>query len=226
MHLGLVGGIGPAATEYYYRQLTSAHAKADRPLELTIVHASMEEVLRNLTTWNQAAQAEVYRQLTRRLQAAGAEVVAITSLGGHFCIEQFEAISPLPVVNAIAAVRSELYRRGVRKIGLLGTQPVMESQMYGGLKDFAIVPHAGKNLAAVGREYLAMARAAQVSEDQREFFFEAGRQLHADGAEVVLLAGTDLCLAFDGRECGVSVLDCALVHVDALTKLSMPALVP
>lgn len=222
MHLGLVGGIGPAATEYYYHHLTAAHARADRPLELTIVQAEVKVLLRNLAARDQAAQAEVYRHLATRLQAAGAGVVAITSLGGHFCIEQFEAISPLPVVNAIAAVRAELRRRGIRAIGLLGTQAVMESQLYGGLADFEIVPHSGDDLVAVGREYIAMAMAARVSEEQRELFFEVGQRLHRGGAEVVLLAGTDLCLAFDGRECGVSVLDCALVHVEALTKLSMP----
>jgi aspartate racemase len=36
MHLGLIGGIGPAAAEHYYRGLVDRHARADTPLELTI----------------------------------------------------------------------------------------------------------------------------------------------------------------------------------------------
>ena len=39
MHIGLIGGIGPAATEYYYRGLIERHTRANTPLELTIVHA-------------------------------------------------------------------------------------------------------------------------------------------------------------------------------------------
>jgi aspartate/glutamate racemase len=39
MHIGLIGGIGPAATDYYYRGLLQLHADAGRPLDLTIVHA-------------------------------------------------------------------------------------------------------------------------------------------------------------------------------------------
>ncbi|MBM4442052.1 MAG: hypothetical protein FJ027_16675 [Candidatus Rokubacteria bacterium] len=35
MHLGLIGGIGPAATLFYYRHLARAHAVAGRPLDLT-----------------------------------------------------------------------------------------------------------------------------------------------------------------------------------------------
>lgn len=36
------------------------------------------------------------------------------------------------------------------------------------------------------------------------------------GAEAIVLAGTDLCLAFDNQEPGYLVLDSALIHVDAI----------
>ena len=37
MHVGLIGGIGPAATEHYYRGLIERHAKSNTTLDLTIV---------------------------------------------------------------------------------------------------------------------------------------------------------------------------------------------
>ena len=46
MHIGLIGGIGPAATEFYYRNLVRAHAAANRAMELTIVHADMRDLFR------------------------------------------------------------------------------------------------------------------------------------------------------------------------------------
>ena len=42
--------------------------------------------------------------LTRRLQAAGACSVAVTSIAGHFCIEAFERVSSLPVINLLSVV--------------------------------------------------------------------------------------------------------------------------
>ena len=48
MHIGLVGGIGPAATEYYYRGLIELHGGSGIPLELTIVHADVRELAQNL----------------------------------------------------------------------------------------------------------------------------------------------------------------------------------
>ena len=54
MHIGLIGGIGPAATEYYYRGLIERYARSDKVLELTIVHADLRELAQNLV--NRAAQ--------------------------------------------------------------------------------------------------------------------------------------------------------------------------
>jgi len=48
MHIGLIGGIGPAATDYYYRGLIEGFAAAGRRLELTIVHADVRHLVANL----------------------------------------------------------------------------------------------------------------------------------------------------------------------------------
>lgn len=47
MHIGLIGGIGPAATDFYYRRLIAAFAARAQPLEVTIVHADTPTLLRH-----------------------------------------------------------------------------------------------------------------------------------------------------------------------------------
>src|SRR5262249_56473902 len=78
MHIGLIGGIGPAATDFYYRRLISTFASKKVPLELTIVHADTPTLLSNLTTNDAAAQVAIFTRLTNRLVAAGAECVVVT----------------------------------------------------------------------------------------------------------------------------------------------------
>jgi len=46
MHLGLIGGIGPAATMFYYQGLVRAHVAGNQPLNLTIAHADLRELMR------------------------------------------------------------------------------------------------------------------------------------------------------------------------------------
>src|SRR5580698_10034226 len=104
MHIGLIGGIGPAATDFYYRRLISTFAGRKPALELTIVHADAPTLLGNLARNDGAAQVAIYMKLTDRLAAAGAGCVAITSVAGHFCIDKFKASSALPVVDLISEV--------------------------------------------------------------------------------------------------------------------------
>ena len=85
MHIGLIGGIGPAATAHYYRHLVQHHEAAGRRMELTIVHADAHGLAANAEAGDAQAQAAVFVGLTERLKAAGAGAVAISSIGGHYC---------------------------------------------------------------------------------------------------------------------------------------------
>jgi aspartate racemase len=222
MHIGLIGGIGPAATEFYYRGLTDRHAKSDTRLELTIVHADVRELSRNLAAKDARKQAVAFAFLVRRLEAAGAQAAAITSMGGHFCVRELAGMSPLPLLNAIPELDAAVRQRKLKTVGILGTRMVMETRLYGALSSAAIVVPTGDLCDAVHDCYSAMAVAGRVTDRQRQVFFAAGERLCREhGAEVVLLGGTDLFLAFRDRNCGFPVLDCADVHIEAIYQASL-----
>jgi aspartate racemase len=222
MHVGLIGGIGPAATEYYYRGIVDLHRAAGTSPDLTIVHADVRELVRNAANEDAASQASIFAGLAQRLAAAGADAVAITSMGGHFCVREFTAISPLPVLNAIPAVDAAIRQRGLRAIGILGNMVVMRTRLYGGISSACVVLPEGDALQQVHDSYRGMALEGRVTDERRHVFFSAGRQMHeAQGADAIMLGGTDLFLAFDGQECGFPVVDCASIHVDAIYRWSI-----
>jgi len=126
MHIGLVGGIGVAATLAYYQRLTAAvAAQGAEALALTIVHGDIHELIRNNLADRRAEQARAFLPLVERLKAAGCDCGALTSLGGHFCFDELAALSPLPLVSALAPLDTYFSGRGIRRIGLLGTRAVM-----------------------------------------------------------------------------------------------------
>ena len=223
MHIGLIGGIGPAATDFYYRRLIATFASRKTPLDLTIVHADTPTLLAHLASHDVAGQVAIYMRLTNRLAAAGAGCVAITSIAGHFCVDAFTATSPLPVVNMIGDVNRAIAQRGVRRVGILGTRTVMESRFYGGVSTATVVPPSGPDLDAVHEAYVAMASAGVVTEAQRAVFDAAiQRLLQDEGAEAIMLGGTDLALAFDARTSTVPLIDCAGIHADAIARMAIP----
>ena len=222
MHVGLIVGIGPAATDYYYRYLISALARAGRDLALTMAHADTQTLLRNQSERNVAAQVEIYQQLTSRLQRSGVEQVAVTSIAGHFCIDAFKEVSPVPVIDLLDVVRLAVKRRGFKKVGLLGTRVVMETHFYGVLEGVEVIPPAD-NLREVHDAYVSMASAGIATPAHREVFMEAGKTLTgAYGCESIMLAGTDLALVFrKGDDPGFDTFDCAEAHAAAIADVAM-----
>jgi len=230
VHIGLIVGIGPAATDFYYRSLISRVASAGADLDLTMVHADTPTLLRNQAAGAGAAQVAIYERLTRRLLAAGAQSVAVTSIAGHFCIQDFKGVSVLPVIDLLSVVREGTRARGYRRVGLLGTKGVMKSGLYGALNDVATVAPSGATLDRVHTAYVEMATTARCTDEQRAVFFDACRTLvEAEGVDAVLLAGTDLALAFGGCSPGFPVFDCAEAHIEAIAEHALrrqDALIP
>lgn len=222
MHIGLIVGIGPAATDYYYRYLISASARAGHDLALTMAHADTRTLLRNQSEGNVEAQVDIYRQLAGRLQRAGVERVAVTSIAGHFCIDAFKEISPVPVIDLLEAARLEVKRRGFKRIGLLGTRVVMETRFYGVLDGVEVIPPVG-NLLEVHDAYVSMASAGVATPEHRQVFMQAGKTLTSTyGCESIMLAGTDLALVFPkGDDPGFDTFDCAEAHASAIANVAM-----
>ena len=222
MHIGLIGGIGPAATEFYYRHLARAHAAAGRPMELTIANAEVNDLARNMADDAPERQAAIFARLTERLKRAGAEAVAITSIGGHFCAKHFEPLAVLPILSIIPALNAEFANRGLRRIGMLGTRVAMASRIYGAITTAEMLVPEGDDFEATHEAYVGLAIAGEATEAQRDVLFRIGRDLcRKQGAEAVLLAGTDLFVAFEGRDCGFPTIDGAMVHVQAIARASM-----
>jgi aspartate racemase len=222
MHIGLIGGIGPAATDFYYRRLISLFADNQVPLELTIVHADTRTLLSNLAGKKADEQVEIYMKLTDRLVSAGAQCVVVTSIAGHFCIEPFQALSPLPVIDMIAEIGSVITRRDLKRIGILGTRTVMETRLYGSIANAEVLPPRGKALADVHEAYVELAATGILTEAQRDVFHAAIKvMLGEDKAEAIMLGGTDLTTAFNERESAFPLIDCAGIHVDAVARIAL-----
>jgi aspartate racemase len=219
LHIGLIGGIGPAATVAYYSRLCEAARIRDGRLELTIVHAQTRDVAANATADRRAEQAAIFARLIDRLRVAGADCAAITSIGAHFCWDETRAIASLPLVSAVEPLDEAFAARGVARLGLLGTATVMRTRLFGQLRRTQAVV-LDEEVPALGRLYLDTAISGICTPEARATFLDAGRRLMERGAEAVVLAGTDLGLAFDGQEPGYPVIDALDIHVDVLADLA------
>ena len=217
MHIGLIGGIGPAATDFYYRSLIGKAAARGIGLDLTIAHADSPTLLANMAAGDHTAQCQIYERLTTRLKAAGADCVVITSISGHFPIDQFVDVSPLPVINLMTLLRDWLQSNGFQRVGLMGTKTVMATAMHGKLDGIDVVTPNGDDLDLVHETYVDLALSGVPTDQHRDVFFRTGDEMvDAQGAQAILLGGTDLNVAFENHSPPFNVIDCAGIHIDAI----------
>ncbi|MEO0542753.1 MAG: aspartate/glutamate racemase family protein [Pseudomonadota bacterium] len=218
MHIGMIGGIGPAATDVYYRSLIALAAEQGKDLELTIAHADAPTLLDNLTKGDAVAQSQLFAGLAARLKTAGAGCVVVTSVAGHFCVDEFYKVSPLPIIDLTKALSVWLENKRMACVGVLGTETVMASKVYGKLSLVEILAPEGDELKMVHDAYVTLAKSGVSTPALQDVFFKAGHALMDRGAEAVMLGGTDLNAAFDNANSGFPVVDCARIHIEEIAK--------
>ena len=95
----------------------------------------------------------------------------------------------------------------------------MESRLFGGISGAELVVPEGDDLDLASELYMSMAVRGEATEYEAKSLIKIGGRLCSEqGAQAVLLAGTDLFLAFGNRDCEYKVIDSALIHIDALVR--------
>ncbi len=217
-HIGLVGGIGPAATTMYYTRLIEAFKAANQPLSLTISHADIATLVTHAKSGDRQAQAQVFAKHLDSLKAAGCDIALVTALTGHFCIEETKALSTVALLDGVDVIDRFCEAQNIKVLGLLGSPPVLSTHLFGMLKRVkTVVPQKG--LDELGQAYMTVANSGVCTDKHRGKFLDAASDMiNKQNADAILLAGTDLGLAFDGQTLPYQVIDAVDVHVEAIVN--------
>lgn len=216
--LGLIGGLGPGATVHYYRQLVAAHERRGRTLRLLIAHADIQHVYALVAAKDLDGLARYLAALAADMAAGGAEFTAIVAATPHVCGREFTAISQLPLIDMLSEVRRAVIARGLKRVALLGTRFTLESRLFGALEGIeTVMPDAGEidQIQNLYKEFVdgrgSNAKADELRAIARKF-------VSRDGAQSILIAGTDLSDVFTEADAGFPMIDCARVHIDAIVR--------
>jgi aspartate racemase len=214
--LGLIGGLGPGATVYYYRGLLAAHAAAGKAARLLIAHADVNHVRAFVENDDRAGLARYLASFISSLSAGGAEMGAIVAITPHICAE-LTAISPLPLIDIVSEVAAEIQARHLRRVALLGTRFTVESRMFGRLGVDVIMPKASE-IEQIHNTYMDALNDRSTPAQIDELRQLARTLISRDGADAVLIAGTDLSMVLNERNAGFPTIDCADVHIRVIAK--------
>ena len=216
--LGLIGGLGVGATTWYYEKLFAARESGGRLLNLVMAHAEVSRVFEFVGAEDPAGLATYLAGFVRRLEAAGATFAVIPAITPHYCIRELVEISALPIVDIITPLRKEIEARGLRRVSLFGTRFVIESALYGLVPGVQFVPSRREEIDMIHDTYVGLTRTSKGSTLQLETMTNLAHTLiRRDNVDAIVLAGTDLTSLFDESNTGFPHLDCAALHLSAIT---------
>jgi aspartate racemase len=215
--LGLVGGLGPNATVYYYNGLIAAHKAQGRVARMLIAHADVDR-------GRPLAEAGKLDELARYLNgfidataAGGAEMAAIVAVTPHICSAQLTPLLKIPLIDMVATVADEIRARGLKRVALFGTRSTVGSRMFGRLGVDVVMPKDDE-IEFINNAYLDVVydRSTPAGIDRlREL---AHTLIKRESAESVLLAGTDLSMVMNEDNAGFPTIDCAGIHIAEITR--------
>ncbi len=196
--LGILGGLGPMATAYFY-ELVIAHTKASCDQEHIDMVISSKSTTPDRTAYildsTKPDPFAVMESEAKRLVTFGAEVIAIPCNTAHYFYTRLHSVIPIPVLNMVELTAQKVASTGCEKVGILATDGTICTNTYqiacekSGLQCAVPCPNDQKAIMQVIYGNIKSGDAPDM-----QLFFNAANNLFAQGCQRLILGCTELSL--------------------------------
>ncbi len=220
--VGILGGLGVEATIHYYGAITRACREQGRVPRLLINHADMDRGLAFVRAGEIDKLAQYLAGLIDELAVAGADSGVIPAITPHICIAELARKVHVPMINVMDCIAAELRTRGLKTVAAFGTRFTVESGLFGQLADVTFVKPRPAEIDEIHASYFTIVDSGRLDEARIAGLRAIARRLcEHEGAEAILLAGTELALVFDEANAGFPAVDCTRLHIEAIVRRLM-----
>ena len=226
--IGLLGGVSWESTQSYYRLLNEGVKRrlgglhSARIAMVSVDFGPLSE-LQKAGKWDEIG--EVLAEASRQVERAGADLLLIAANTMHLVADQIEAAISIPLIHIADATASAIQRKGLQRVGLIGTSFTMEKPFYRerlahkhGIEVLVPDDAARAEIHRVIYEELVL---GEVREDSRARYLEFIDELAHRGAEGVVLGCTEIPLLVKPGELELPLFDTTALHVAAALEAAL-----
>ena len=198
MVLGILGGMGPMSTAYFYKMLTE-HTKAAKDSDhLDVVISGRastpdrtEYILGNVAD----SPAPVILEESEKLRNYGAGILVLTCNTAHSFLSEIEPYVDIPFINMVDETAKICASAGCRRVGILSTRGTIASGIYEkALGEYGIdtIYPSEEDERSISSLIYGHIKAGNIPE--RKAFDEISASLDKKGADKIILACTELSM--------------------------------
>ncbi|WP_419813957.1 aspartate/glutamate racemase family protein [Glacieibacterium sp.] len=217
--LGVIGGMGPAATvDFLARLLAATPAKGDADHMRVLMDCNPQAPGRNAALAGEGpSPGPTLAAMARGLEASGAELLAMPCNAAHFWADEIRAAVAIPLVGMIEVGVAAVRVSGARRVGLLAADAVLRSGLYSkalaaaGIDTVEIEPDAIMPL-------ILRIKAGDTGPGMRAEMAALAAGLVERGADTILAACTEVPLVLDQSQVSVPLVDVTQALVEAVLE--------
>ena len=220
--IGIVGGLGPEASLYYYRTLIdlSYEALGERKCpEIVIYNLS-------LNSDYQKGTPKPLHDAIQCLYRAGADFAIIACNSVHVDFDDLKAKSPIPLLSIVEETCKAVAGLGLTKVGLFGSQLTMQEHFYQNVfstKNISIVVPKGKDQAYVVLKLGELAFGIIRDETRKGFLEIVQRMIDEESIQGLILGCTEIPLLLGKEKFVIPFFDTSKIHAESAFRYSLLA---
>lgn len=155
----------------------------------------------------------------KALEKAGVDGLALCANTLHFSVDELSRIVDLPLVHIAEATGDVIVKRGMQRVGLLGTKLTMESDFYKAKLKMKGIDCLVPNLNE--RDYINDIINTELiksvfKDETRNRFIEIIQKLVSKGAEGIILGCTEIPLLVKQKDTDIILFDTLQIHAEAI----------
>jgi len=229
--IGILGGMSSAATGEYYNLINQKvkEAKGGHNIAEMIIcsvnFAVIERFIRG-GDWNAAG--EYLAKKAKSLEDAGAISLFLATNTMHIVRQQIKDAISIPFMDIFEIVSGEIKAKGITRVGLLGTYPVMTDPFYiNAYRDFGIelVRPNEEEKKEIDRIIFDEMTHHKFLPASKRYYLNVIERLARDGAEGIILGCTEIKLLINQQDVpDIPLFDTTELHCNMAAQICTGAL--
>ena len=211
-HIGIVS-VNYEGTALCYRSICAEAASVlgeyQHP-QITIHSFPLSDYWRFISKLDWEGAAELLLESAKSVAGGGADFAISPCNTIHEAFRFMRSRSPIPWLHIVEVVADDAARRGLSKLGILGSRSLMESNLYQdvlakrGIE--SVIPDTEQR-ERINTLILAELVKGIFKSSTRQYFRDAVAQLANQGCDAVVLGCTEIPLILESEDCEVPLLD-------------------
>jgi aspartate racemase len=221
--IGILGGMGPEASAFYYTQLikrTKANKDQDHFHVIIEANPKIPDRTKSILGLGDSPLPELIKSI-ERLNLMKLDQAFITCLTSHYFFPELVKHANFELINALECLNTQLHKDGIKRVGLLATSGTIKTQLFNQyLKDIEVIVPSD----TIQTNYVMDAiyhpetgiKSGHVEGYPISQLIHAGQSLIESGAEVLIGGCTEISMVLKKEMFSVALYDPMIVTIDIL----------